>query len=880
MDYLTLMIPHNQELAKSCLIHLAVFARSILKAYLESSDPISNQCRGSLFFINAGIDTGIWGPCFPEDSEKLSHKVQSQFQDLNKTFERSESNFWYYLNSKLIKEIFKLQDLEQLDLDTGKAIGEILLCTTAIFILQGKKDDALIMISKGRELCSDLRLKKVKALLILTNASLHSSRKYDKNSKQQPINSSKNFDKAKHLALKAKMKLSDDQEGLAESSFLLNLLKLKVKSTTNSIITLRKTQSSSVETEADTEHVIDWFEKVNQKVGSARARLSYCKFILKERIEPKTIQYLEESIRIFDENRYSYWKTRAQLCLAKCYYEGLNWIKSREILNSIDQSQKDLNRVVIDSQIHKVNEKIKLNNRHAVTFFFSSPLVDLAGGQVKRAKPSLRTQSGLVAALAPSLQGLRKQFCFRSEILTRDNFKLYLEDRPTILHLACSSFNAQHFVFENAEGAAETLRPEDFSSLCSKDLRSSGVELLVLAFPQSSALGHFCYSALKVRHVVCFQLLDFSSDSFPAQVRLTLEAAISHFCQEFYLKLLKGFSVRESFEAGRELMSFVVAQELKAFGEIRIEDKSFAETWEELSQREPVLIDSEAEQHDFDLMTSTMPDGEPIMMSLPAGPNNVDDGRGFDKYVGRQIELFKAMQELRKNGCVVVEGERGIGKTEFVRQAAWFLNERREFKDRIVYFSIKAKCLIEDIYQGLKANGIGVYPGYYYPASFTKSRVLLILDDCEDFSLSSPQMFAGMIKYLLKDCHLNLILCSSSCIKPIDSISISKIQLHPLTDAESRLLISVTLPAFFPENFINPEECEVILPLCKLIIQLSKRVPSELIKLISSAEILEPVRLLQKFRLRYWHLSHSSSLELEPASELANIISESEEEEN
>lgn len=880
MDYLSLVIPHNQDLAKSCLVHLAVFARSILKAYLASSDPISNQCRGSLFFINAGIDTGIWGPSFPEESEKLSQKVQSQFQDLNRTFEKSESNFWYYLNSKLIKEIFKLQDLELLDEDTGKAVGEILLCTTAIFILQGKKDDALIMISKGRELCSDLRLRKVKALLILTNASLYSSRKYDKNLKQQQINSSKNFDKAKNLAIKAKMKLSDNEEGLAESSFLINLLKLKVKSTTNSIITLRKTQSSSVETEADTEHVIDWFEKVNQKVGSARARLSYCKFILKERIEPKTIQYLEESIRIFDENRYSYWKTKAQLCLAKCYYEGLNWIKSREILNSIDQTQKDLNRVIIDSQIHKVNEKIKLNNKHAITFFFSSPLVEVLSSQVKRSKPSLRTQSDLVSTLAPILQSLHKQFCFRSEVLTRENFKLYLEDRPTILHLSCSSFNSKHFIFENFEGAADVLTPEDFSALCSSDLRSAGVELLVLAFPNSSLLGHYCYSTLKVRHVVAFQLLDISSDSFPPQVRFSIETAISRFCQEFYLKLLEGFSVRDSFQAGQESMKFSVDQDLKIFGEIKIDDKSFLKIWEEISDHEPILIDFQAEHHDFDLMTSTMPEGEPIMMSLPAGPNNLDDGRGFDKFVGRQIEMFKAMQELRKNGCVVVEGERGIGKTEFVKQAAWFLNERREFKDRIVYFSIKGKCLIEDIYQGLKANGIGVYPGYYYPASFTKSRVLLILDDCEDFSASSPHLFAGMIRYLLKDCHLNLILCSSTWIKPIDSVSISKIQLHPLTDAESKLLISIILPAFFPENYQAPEESEVIIPLCKLIIQLSKRVPSELIKLLSSAEILDPVRLLQKFRLRFWHLSHSSSLEPEPSSELANIISESEEEEN
>jgi hypothetical protein len=858
MDYMTFVVPHDPDLAKACLVHLAVFIRSLLKAFLASSDPISFQCRGSLFFINAGIDTGIWGAAFPEDSAKMTEKIQ--FTDLVKTFEKCESNFWYYLNSRLIKEIFQVKDLKDVESETGKAIGEILLCTTAIFILMGKKDDALIMISKGRELCADLGMKKVKALLTLTNASLYSSRKYDKNLKQ-PNYPSKNFEKAKHLALKAKWKLSDYEEGLAESSFLLNLLQLKVKTSSHfyPILPLRKAQSSTVEEEADTEHVINLFEKVNQKVGSARARLGFCKFIIKEQIEPKTIQDLEDSIKVFDEENYPYWKTRAQLCLARCYLEGSNWIKSREILNSIEQTQKDINRVAIDRYLHEVNEKIKLNNRHAISFFSSSPLVDFSSIQMKRIRPTLRISENLAKDLEEDFKNLNKQFCFRAEILTRDCFFKFLQDRPMIIHLNSCCFRWDLFSFESQEGAVDFLTFDEFESLCSGDLRAHGVEMIVLAFPLSASLGRLCYERLKVRHVVCFNLIDFSYDGFPVQVRITLEKGIQTFCKEFYLKLLEGLSVRESFHYAREAMNFRIDEDLIEYGSISIDGICFGQLWKDLVGNEPVLINFETDDHDSDLLTMTMPDGEPIMMSLPPGPINFEASNSF--FVGRQIEMFKAIQDLRKQGCVVIEGDKGIGKTEFVKQICSFLNQRKEFKDRIVYISIQGKSMIEDIYHLLKTNGIGVFPGYYLANGESSKNTLVILDDCEDFSSQSPHLFSSLIKFLRIDCQISLLLSSSIHIKPLDFLIFSKIQLYPLNDAECRALLSISDLTFYKENY-QEEDQELIPQLSKIIIQLSKRVPGEITKLLKSQDLSLPSLMLQRLRFRYWHLSHNSESEL------------------
>ena len=608
MDYLTFVVPHDPVLAKTALVHLGVYARAVLKKLLKANHPASNQYRGSLLFINAGIDHGIWGAGFEEPSRKMLEELDKSRRDPEKMFERIESNFWYYLNCDLIKDMLKLQH-NALDETSAKALGEIILCTTSVFILLGKTEDAMIMILRGRELCSTFNLERINALLLLTKASLYPTKKHDKK-----------YLKAKGLAEKAKKYfLNREEAGLAECSFLLALINFKTKKVSNSCLSLKKTSSNLVEEDAEMDLVINRFKSARQELGCARAQLSYSKYMLKKLSDVKINDYLREAIKVFNDLKFFFWKTKAQICLFKWYFKGSNWVEARRILNDIDESQRELNSLRIEKYLGKVNERIKKNYKHAISFFYASPSDNQIEGSLLRSMN--RTNEAFVDRVHSSLESLSKKFCLRYEVLNRANFKSFLEDKPMILHISSNGFVNTHLIFQSDILETDLVDFHQFSLLCEGSLRKFGVELLVLAIPLSKKFAKDCQQNLHIRHVVGFELLDFNNNkTCPEQVASTLEASISSFCIEFYTQLLKGKPVKESFVLAKRKMNETVQAAMGKLKDLVVKGVKFWEYWESVKESEPELMNSESDEDDCYLLSTDIPPGELIIMSSPNSP--------------------------------------------------------------------------------------------------------------------------------------------------------------------------------------------------------------------------------------------------------------------
>ena len=88
-------------------------------------------------------------------------------------FAKIEANFWHYINKSQVKRLLIVEN--SLSEESGKALEEIMLCTTSIFIVLGKNLDAIEMINRSKSFCKEFRLKKVQNMLKLIEAALRSS---------------------------------------------------------------------------------------------------------------------------------------------------------------------------------------------------------------------------------------------------------------------------------------------------------------------------------------------------------------------------------------------------------------------------------------------------------------------------------------------------------------------------------------------------------------------------------------------------------------------------------------------------------------------------------------------------------------------------------
>ena len=833
-SYFESEIPDSTEMVINSLTHLALFSRGILRALLTSGSSIGAKIRSSMFFVNAGIDHGMW------KSQLIENQLPyAEITNATAMFTKVEANFWNYLNVKQLKKLFNSEDT--LPDSASGSLGEIMLCTTGIFILLGKTDDAMEMITRGRCCCKVFKMRKVKNMLGITEASLKAR--------------AKDYSSALEIVEKCKQFFVDenDIEGQAECQLLKALIKDAIQSK-NELILLRK-NTNCVDIEGELGQVKLLFSRIMENVGYARAQLTYAEFMLKhDKNEKELYNSLMEAIDIFSKFGYDYWEIRAKICLSDLYYHGHNFVEARKELLSIVFKRKNVkHEIIIGTKLRQINNMILSTKKYVIALFKSFAIVEKTqNGQIIRAGSLWRHSSKFRQDMLSVLKDSNKEICVRMDIASRKNICDYLLEKCLILHISSDILSSTHIILEGERGLADRLTFHEFSDLVGGNLHQHGVELVVLALPLSVQFGEFCHEKLGVKHVVCFNFLDYPQDGEPVQISMIIQDAIIAFSLEFYKNLVSGDTVREAFSKAKSVMEDYITSKVYEFPLMQIRGKTFLSWWDEYHKNEPVLINEFSPDHDDYLISSDTSEGSFIEMNNPRGPCNIT--RDFLKpHSGRQIEFYNTLSALKDFRCLHIIGDEGSGKTEFVSQIGYFLNGRNKYPDGIFLLNLEGKSSLPEVYALLQEVGLAFYSSDIVPSSFLYNReMLLILDNCDELYSRAAHTFNSLLSMFLNDCKISLIITSSIKIQTSESHNVKRFALRKLSNLESQVMLSLNAPFTAQtesEQAIYEQAIGEIIKLCK---GLPKRIliwamklmfltPEEVLNLSASQLNMEPV---------------------------------------
>lgn len=805
-NYFESIVEDTAEMITACVEHLAVFSRGILKAILNSGASIGAEIRSSLSFINVGIGHGIWS------SQVTPSLIHTEIKDPTSMFTKIEANIWNYINIQQIKKLFKKSPISQ---TVALALGEIMLCSTAIFILLGKIPDAHEMIARGKICCKELNIKKTKKLLMLTEASLI-----------LPENPAK----ALELVESCKKYFCDieDNEGQAECHFLKVLIRQIADPNADPRVVRMQSARTDIEKEFDLAILL--FNKAKEDVGYARVQLAYAEFQLKNGLNEQEIFYsLENAIKIFS-NGYDFWETRAKISLSDWYYHGHSFINAREHLRSIRIKKKDVNNeMIIASKLREINEKIRRTNKNLISMFKSFSLVEKASnGHVIRAGSIWRHSSTFRQDMHKRLEESKKEICVRMEIGSRENLKEYLREKCLILHLSSDVVSATHLNLEGPRGMVDKLSFTEFGELVEGSL-SNYVELMVLSMPFSLNFAKFCHDELGVKHVVCFNFLDHPQDGDPVQIAMTIETAMNTFCLEFYTHVVSGESVKNSFNKAKVVMEDYISEKVRHFPHLKIGKKTFSEWWKDHDRNEPILITDFGNDQDECLILSDYSGGSFIEMNSPRGPCNIYRDK-LKPFAGRQIEFYNALSALEESHSVHIIGEEGSGKTEFISQVGYFLNVRNQYPDGIFLLDLKEKSSLNEVYELLQEVGLAFYSADIEPSLFLYQRkMLLILDNCDELYSRAEHTFNSLLSMFLHDCQISLMMTSSIQITTPESYNVKRFALRNLSRLESLVMLTLGNPYFTAQLLETEAEQMKYEMVIKGIIKFCKGLPKEIV---------------------------------------------------
>jgi hypothetical protein len=831
-NYLENNLSVRPNMVRIILAHLAMFAQAILTSLLNSESSIGAEARSSLFFVNKGISYGMWKPQFIPKPELLA-----DIKDPVEVFNKIEPNLWYYLNVPQLKKLLSIQ--EDLKKQSAEAIGDMVLTTTAIFILLGKTLDAIEMIKRARQFCKDFKLKRICNMLKITEASL-SALYFD-------------FPKACELIESAKEYFSKhDLEGEAECNLLKGLIKEALESQNELLLIRRFTNSTDVDAELN--RSIYLFSEARQDLGNARAQLAYAEYNLKnEKNEVEILDSLKNAIDVFRKLDLVFWETRAVICLSDWYYHGHNWIVARNKLTSIVPKKEDVkHQLIISSKLVKINEMIRKDKKYVVALFKAFPIVQkTANNQINRIGSIWRTSSKFRSALQARLENIKKEVCIRMEIASRSKLKEYLNDRCIILHLTSDMFSSTQLFLEGPNGLADPLNFEEFYGLVGGSLKKHGVEVLVLCMPLSVQLGEYCHETLGVKHVICFNFIDYPRDGNPVQMAEILENAMSEFCTNFYALVIEGHTIRGSFTESKAVMEDYINKKIKEFPHLQLRGKTFEKWWNEYHKNEPILINEYSESHDECLLPIESTDGCFIEINDQRGPCNIRR-KNLNTIVGRQVEIHNAIDALNNNNCIHVFGEEGIGKTEFVSQIGYFLNVRNKYPDGIFLLNLQRKSSLNELYDELLQKiGLTFYSSNIVPRTFLyKKKMLLILDNCDDLYQKAIHTFNSLLKMFLEECEISLIITTTIKIQTYESFNVKRFALRNLTNLESLVMLSLKSPQFTSQLLETELEQSQYEESVNEIIKDSRGLPKIIILWAKKIENANPKEILKMMTFR------------------------------
>lgn len=391
-----------------------------------------------------------------------------------------------------------------------------------------------------------------------------------------------------------------------------------------------------------------------------------------------------------------------------------------------------------------------------LAFLFSEPQIfyDIEGTPIPLERLDLDFEQSL---LFESLNEANKSINVRIEAATTRNLRTLVTRGCKGIHYSGHG-DESCLAFEDGKGAIHAIDPVVLNTLFQAG-GTRDVEFVVVNSCHSQLAGEAFVSAC-VPHVIATKIVS-------KGYGIADEAAIA-FTHQFYLALLSGKSIQESFEIGKES----VATD-PSIDEAKLESDKF-------------LLLPLDKPHDH-IPFPDVPDGKWNDFSKTLSPINFAAVMGF---TGRQIELAEIIRQFSSTTLITIKGVPGIGKTALGKSAAFYLHKRHFFSRGIFFFDLhgikSVKGLMSAILNHLDLRFSSENEFFLILRNL---ELLIILDNAESLLNEDRVGFINFVQRVLTSSNKLKFLVTSR--QPLEIPNEKIVELHQLSSADAvRLFIT------------------------------------------------------------------------------------------
>jgi hypothetical protein len=320
------------------------------------------------------------------------------------------------------------------------------------------------------------------------------------------------------------------------------------------------------------------------------------------------------------------------------------------------------------SIIGRVNEKIRAASLNVFIFLKAWPILDSESQE--NLGPMTRVSNTFKIDVMRAISQTHKIVQVKFDTLTRKTLQQLKTSGCRVLQLSSDVWQDDCLCVEGRFGELEKISLEELQQILIPHGERLAIDVVVLAIPRSRMLAEI-FIALGVPHVVCFDFSDSFMNLSYCDFENHVYSAMYEFCQDFYDHLVNEVSVERSCELARDTMKEHIRHANKSMKICNLREDMIGDG--------PMLLPEEEEfghSHTLygkDNWSSTiLKDGTLADMSKIRGPTNVAKPGG--SFTSRQFEMHKCCRYTHEYSVVNVFDIKGVGKTRFIQETAYFLN--------------------------------------------------------------------------------------------------------------------------------------------------------------------------------------------------------------
>jgi hypothetical protein len=407
-------------------------------------------------------------------------------------------------------------------------------------------------------------------------------------------------------------------------------------------------------------------------------------------------------------------------------------------------------------------------------YLHSWPLIGQWGNQTPFPIKTLdfETEKNL---LFQTLTEARKKITLAMDVATSDNLRRLVTIGCTAIHYTGHGMQ-NCLAFEDGEGKMHAMDPKTLKSLVSAGGGAQGVKFVFVSACHSESAGNAFVEA-GVPHVIAVR-----TDS---QV---CDKSAQKFMHHFYLALLVGRTVRESFEIAKEAVRAAPGQ---------------------LRQDEPrkFLLLPENGDHSVKIFTDIGP-GQWEDKTAEPKPHNVP--AISDNFMGRNFQIQKIVATLAnsKKRLMTITGLSGIGKSALGVASARYIWKRGLF-DGVFLISLKnLKFQLSASISTLCSQSLGLDQVYNNNQAFLgvikNKKYLLVFDgadNCAEEQPNSPRCIRSFVSELLLRCpHCKVLITAPQTLGNFEEFVETELVLQSLAPLDAAQLFYDMRPRDIPLN--------------------------------------------------------------------------------